>query len=114
MKLVTAIIRESKLEQVREALIEAGIERITVIRVAGHGQQIKEEIYRGQKVIPSLIPKIKIEIIVNKEFVETTTSTIIKNAKTGNDGEVGDGKIFITSLEECIRIRTEEKGSSAI
>jgi nitrogen regulatory protein PII len=114
MKLVTAIIRETQLERVREALIAADIRRITVSRVSGHGQQVKEEIYRGKKVIPGLIPKIKLEIAVNKEFVDITVETIIKNAKTSGKGEIGDGKIFITPLEECIRIRTEEKGIEAI
>lgn len=114
MKLITAIIRETKLDQVREALIKAEITRITVSRVSGHGQQLREEIYRGQKVIPNLIPKVKIEIGVNEEFVDITVNTIIENAKTNGKGEIGDGKIFITSLDECIRIRTGEKGGKAI
>lgn len=114
MKLITAIIRENKLDQVREALLEAEITRITVQRVSGHGQQIREEIYRGKKVIPSLIPKIKLEIAVNDEFVDITVNTIIKVAKSAEGGQVGDGKIFITPLEECIRIRTEERGGQAI
>jgi nitrogen regulatory protein P-II 1 len=114
MKLITAIIRENKLDQVREALIEAEITRITVSRVSGHGQQLREEIYRGAKVIPNLIPKIRLEIAVNEEFVNTTVDTIIKTARTNSKGEVGDGKIFITPLEECIRIRTGERGGKAI
>lgn len=114
MKLVTAIIREVKLDQVREALIENDITRITVIRVSGHGQQKREEIYRGRKVVPNLVPKVKIEIAVNEEFLDTTVNTIIKAAKSGEQGDIGDGKIFITNLEECIRIRTEETGGQAI
>jgi nitrogen regulatory protein P-II 1 len=114
MKLITAIIRETKLDQVREALIEAEITRITVSRVSGHGQQMGEDIYRGQKVVPNLIPKVRLEIAVNNEFVDVTVKTIIKAARTNSEGVVGDGKIFITPLEECIRIRTEEKGSKAI
>ena len=114
MKLITAIIRESKLDEVREALIENEITRITVVRVSGHGQQIDQDLYRGTKVVPNLIPKVKIEIAVNEEFVDTTVNTIIKSAKTNTQGEVGDGKIFITNLEECIRIRTEERGGKAI
>jgi len=117
MKLITAIIRERQLDEVREALIESGISRITVTRVSGHGQQIKEEIYRGKKVVPSLIPKIKVEIAVNDDFVDITVDTIIKAAKSDSDdpmGNIGDGKIYIINLEECIRIRTEERGSSAI
>ncbi len=116
MKLIIAIIRESQLDEVREALIAAEISRITVSKVSGHGQQQQEEYYRGQKIIPNLIPKIKIEIAVNDEFVDTTVNTIIKAAKTNNgeQGEIGDGKLFILPLEECIRIRTGEKGGSAI
>lgn len=117
MKLITAIIRETQLDQVREALIEAGIVRVTVSQVAGHGQQHTEEVYRGRKVVPDLIPKMRLEIAVNEAFVDITLDTIIKAARSGNgetEGEVGDGKIFITNLEECIRIRTNERGSSAI
>jgi len=122
MKLITAIIRETQLDAVREALIDNQIRRITVTRVSGHGQQVEEEIYRGKKVVPSLIPKIKIEIAVNDDFVDITVNTIIKAAKSGSaqsikddsEGQIGDGKIFIVPLEECIRIRTEEKGSEAI
>ncbi len=114
MKLITAIIRENKLDQVREALIEAEITRITVSRVSGHGQQISEEVYRGNVVVPNLIPKIRLEIAVNDDFVEITVNTIIKAARTNSAGEVGDGKIFITPLEECIRIRTGERGGAAI
>ena len=117
MKLITAIIRSTKLDAVREALIEADITRITVSRVSGHGRQVKEEIYRGKKVIPGLIPKIRLEIAVNDEFVDITVDTIIRAAKSNGhatDNSVGDGKIFIQPLEECIRIRTEERGRSAI
>ena len=114
MKLITAIIREVKLEEVREALIQAEITRITVSRVSGHGQQVREEIYRGQRVIPNLIPKVRLDIAVNHEFVDITVDTIIKSARTNDKGELGDGKIFITPLEECIRIRTGERGGKAI
>lgn len=111
MKLISAIIREDKLDAVREALIDAEITRITVSRVSGHGQQESIELYRGKKVVPNLIPKIRIDIAVNDAFVDITVDAILKSAKSGN---VGDGKIFITPLEECIRIRTEERGNTAI
>jgi nitrogen regulatory protein PII len=116
MKLIIAIIREAQLDQVREALIRAEISRITVSRVSGHGQQRVEEMHRGQVVVPNLIPKIKIEIAVNESFVDTTIDTIIKATRsTGEqEGEIGDGKIFIVPLEECIRIRTGERGGKAI
>ena len=114
MKLITAIIREVKLDEVREALIKAEITRITVSRVSGHGQQMREEIYRGQRVIPNLIPKTRLEIAVNDEFVDITVNAIIGAARSNAKGELGDGKIFITPLEECIRIRTGERGGAAI
>ena len=117
MKLVTAIIRAYQLDQVRESLIAAGITRITVTRVSGHGQQRSEEVYRGKKVVPDLIPKVRIDIGVNEPFLEITIEAIIEAARSRDgvhDGEVGDGKIFITNLEECIRIRTGERGGTAI
>ena len=114
MKIITAIIREKKLDEVREALIENEITRITVVRVSGHGQQQDADIYRGRRVVPNLTPKVKIEIAVNDEFVDITVNTILEAAKSNSKGEVGDGKIFITNLEECIRIRTRETGGKAI
>ena len=114
MKLITAIIREVQLDKVREALIEADIKRITVSRVSGHGQQRIEEMYRGQIIVPDLIPKIKIEIAVNDAFVDITVDTILRAARTNENGSVGDGNIFISPLEECIRIRTGERGGTAI
>lgn len=111
MKMITAIIRESRLDQVREALIEAEITRITVTRVAGHGRQEKLEVHRGKAIAPDLIPKVRIDIAVNEAFVDITVDTIIKAAQ---QGEIGDGKIFISPLDECIRIRTGERGSGAI
>ncbi len=116
MKLITAIIREYQLDQVREALIQAGITRLTVTRVAGHGNQKRKEVYRSKEFVPNLTPKMRLEVAVNEEYVEVTIDAIIRAAKShnGHDGEVGDGKIFVTPLEQCIRIRTEERGSSAI
>lgn len=111
MKLITAIIRETQLSQVHEELIAATIERITVSKVSGHGRQKGEEFYRGQKISPSLIPKVKLEIAVNDSFVDITIDAIIRGAKTDN---VGDGKIFVTALEQCIRIRTNERNEIAI
>jgi len=115
MKLITAIIREVQLDKVREALIKAEITRITVSRVSGHGQQRIEEMYRGQRIIPDLIPNKKLELAVNDSFVDITIDAILRSAKTnGTEGVVGDGKIFIMPLEECIRIRTGERGGLAI
>jgi nitrogen regulatory protein P-II 1 len=115
VKLITAIIREDMLDQVREALIKAEITRLTVSRVSGHGRGREERIYRGEIVVPDLIPKIRLEIAVNDAFVDITCDTILDAAvKDGNAEKPGSGKIFITPLEECIRIRTREKGSVAI
>jgi len=113
MKLITAIIQPDKLDEVREALIGAEITRITVSRVTGHGRQVEEELYRGQKFAPTLIPKVRLDIACNDEYVETTCDVIMRAVKKGG-GKIGDGKIFITPLEECIRIRTGERGGEAI
>lgn len=113
MKLITAIIQEDKLDEVREALIQANISRITVNRVSGHGRQEDIEIYRGQKIAPGLLSKVEIKIAVNHEFLEPCLDTIV-NAARHNEGEVGDGKIFVTALEEVVRIRTGERGKAAI
>ena len=114
MKLITAIIQEDKLDEVREALIAAEIGRITVTRVDGHGQQESTEIYRGLVVVPNLIPKVEIKIAVNDEFVELALDTILVAARHGTEGMPGDGKIFIAPLEECVRISTGKRGNDAI
>lgn len=113
MKLIVAIIQPDKLDEVHQALINAEIFRITVSRVTGHGQQEDQELYRGEQVTPSLIPKVRIEIAVNEAFVEPTINAILGAAKHG-DGVIGDGKIFILPLEDAIRIRTGERGPEAI
>lgn len=113
MKLIIAIIRETQLDKVRESLIEAGISRITVNHVSGHGRTHSEEIYRGQLVIPNLVNNIRLEIAVNDDFVKTTTDAIL-NAVASDDGLVGSGKIFVLPIEETIRLRTGERGSDAI
>ena len=94
MKLITAIIPEEKLDEVREALIEAKIERITVLRVSGHGRQQEITVQRGKKVVPNLIPKVQITITCNNAFEDITVDTILRTARHGT-GEVGDGKIFV-------------------
>lgn len=114
MKLVIAVIQPDMLNQVREALVEAGITRITVSRCTGRGKATDEDlIYRGQTVAPSLIPKIRLEIACNEDFVDTCVEVIMKAAKHG-EGAIGDGKIFVIPLEQVHRIRTEESGSDAI
>ncbi|MEI7744693.1 MAG: P-II family nitrogen regulator [Chloroflexota bacterium] len=113
MKLIVAIIQPDKLDEVHQALIAAEIFRITVSRVTGHGRQEEEELYRGEEVKPDLIPKVRLEIAVNEAFVEPTVNAILSAAKHG-DGAIGDGKIFISPLEEVVRIRTGERGGQAI
>ena len=114
MKLIVAIIQPDKLDEVHQSLIAAEIFRVTVSRVTGHGQQEDPELYRGEEVVPGLIPKVRLEIAVNEAFVEPTVNAIIKGGRTGEKGEIGDGKIFVLPLEDCIRIRTGERGSEAI
>ena len=115
MKLIIAIIRENQLDQVRIALIEAGISRITVSNVSGHGRVVQvEEIYRGKKIVPNLVPNIRLEIAVNDEFVKPTCDAIINATKPNESGLIGSGKIFVLPIEEVIRLRTGETGSEAI
>jgi len=112
MKLVIAIIQPHKLEEVKEELYKVEVNLLTVNEVLGHGRQKGlTEVYRGHKETGNLLRKIRLEIAVNENFVEPTIKAIIKGAKTG---ETGDGKIFVLDLKECIRIRTEERGSLAI
>lgn len=112
MKLIIAIIQPDKLEDVKEELYKTEINLITVSEVMGHGRQKGvTEIYRGAKEMGNLLRKIRLEIAVNEDFVQPTIKAIIKGAKTG---EMGDGKIFVTDLQDCIRIRTEESGPKAI
>jgi nitrogen regulatory protein P-II 1 len=113
MKLITAIIQPNKLGIVREALIREDITRITVSRCTGHGRAEEIDIYRGQEVEPPLISKVRIDIACNDKYAKTAIKTILKTAKH-TDGKVGDGKIFVTNLEECYRIRTDEEGEGAV
>ena len=112
MKLIEAIIKPFKLDEVKDALNEIGIEGITVSEVKGFGRQKGHtELYRGAEYVVDFIPKIKLEIAVGDDMVNKVVETIQNTAKTGR---IGDGKIFIISLEEAVRIRTGEKGSDAI
>jgi nitrogen regulatory protein P-II 1 len=112
MKMIVAIIQPHRLEEVLGKLYEEEINLVTVSEVMGHGRQKGvTEVYRGVKEMGNLLRKIRLDIAVNDSFVEPAIKAIIKGAKSG---EVGDGKIFVTELEQCIRIRTEEKGSKAI
>jgi nitrogen regulatory protein P-II 1 len=112
MKMITAYIQPHKLSHVKQALFEANINKMSVTNVRGCGQQMGyEEHYRGSVVDINLLQKIRLEVAVNEEFVQETVDAIIGAAKSG---QIGDGKIFVSPIEQCIRIRTGETGSEAI
>lgn len=112
MKKIEAIIRPGKVDDVKDALMELGIQGITMSNVLGCGNQKGyTQIYRGQEILTKLLPKVKLEIVTPNERVEEVISTIIRSAKTG---EVGDGKIFVSNIEEAIRIRTGERGNQGL
>ncbi|WP_461517494.1 P-II family nitrogen regulator [Porticoccus sp.] len=112
MKLITAIVKPFKLDDVREALAEVGVQGITVTEVKGFGRQKGHtELYRGAEYVVDFLPKVKLEIAVDDNHTDTVVEAITKSAQTG---KIGDGKIFISELEEVIRIRTGETGSDAI
>ena len=112
MKKIEAIIKPFKLEEVKDALSEIGIEGMTVTEVKGFGRQKGHtEIYRGSEYTVDFLPKIKVEIVLPDDRTGVATSAIIKAAKTG---KIGDGKVFIYSVEDAIRIRTDEKGEKAV
>ncbi len=112
MKKIEVIIKPFKLEDVKDALGEIGIDGMTVCEVKGFGQQKGHtEIFRGSEYTADLLPKIKLDIVVTDEMVEQAVAVIIRSAKTG---KIGDGKVFISAIEDAIRIRTEEKGDLAI
>ena len=112
MKLIVAIIKPDRLESVKEELYKAEVNLVTVSEVLGHGRQMGvTEIYRGVKEMGNLLRKVRLDIAVNEDFVEPTIKAIIKGARTG---EIGNGKIFVLDLVECVRIRTEERGGTAI
>jgi len=112
MKKIEAVIKPFKLEEVKDALAEIGVEGMTVTEVKGFGRQKGHtEIYRGSEYTVDFLPKIKLDIVVGDDNVEAATKAIISAAKTG---KIGDGKVFISQVEEAIRIRTDEKGNEAL
>jgi nitrogen regulatory protein P-II 1 len=112
MKKIEAIIKPFKLDEVKEALNEIGIKGITVSEVKGFGRQKGHtELYRGTEYVVDFLPKIKLEIVVKEEMVATVVEAIVEAAKTGR---IGDGKVFVLSVDEVVRIRTGEKGEEAI
>lgn len=112
MKIVSAIIKPFKLDDVREAMSDIGITGLTVYEVKGFGRQKGHtELYRGAEYVVDYIPKVKLEVAVDDDRVDQVIDTIIESARTG---KIGDGKIFVTDLETVVRIRTSETGSSAL
>jgi nitrogen regulatory protein P-II 2 len=112
MKLISAIIQPHKLDEVREALGEAGVQGLTVVEARGYGRQKgHREVYRGAEYVIDFLPKVKIEIAIADDLVERAIDAIEQSAKTGN---VGDGKIFVSNLEQAVRIRTGETGPDAL
>ena len=115
MKLITAIIRPEQLDDVQHFLDDQGFDVMTVSDVRGWGRQRGLlEVYRGQAVEERLVSKLKLEIAVNDDCVEAAIDAIVRGARTGETGRVGDGKIFVQPLDECIRIRTGETGVNAV
>ena len=112
MKMINAIIKPFKLDDVREALSEIGVQGITVTEVKGFGRQKGHtELYRGAEYVVDFLPKLKVEVVVKDSALEQTIETI---SKAANTGKIGDGKIFVSTVEEAIRIRTGETGDDAI
>jgi nitrogen regulatory protein PII len=112
MKKIEAIIKPFKLEEVKDALGEIGIEGMTVTEVKGFGRQKGHtEIYRGSEYTVDFLPKIKVELVLTDKQVEAAVATIVKAAKTG---KIGDGKVFVSPVETAIRIRTDEQGDAAV
>ena len=112
MKQVTAIIKPFKLDEVREALAEVGVNGLTVTEVKGFGRQKGHtELYRGAEYVVDFLPKIRVEMVVSDEAVDRVIEAIVRTARTG---KIGDGKIFVTAVEQAIRIRTSESGDAAL
>lgn len=115
MKLIVAIIQPSRLEAVKAALAEVEVFRLTVMDVQGFGRQRGQtEVYRGHEFTVDLLRKVQLMIAVNDEFMQPTIDAILQGGRTGPTGSIGDGKIFVLPLEDCIRIRTGERGGEAI
>src|SRR5580692_7615914 len=112
MQKIEAVIQPSRLDAVKDALLEAGIEGMTILEARGHGRQKGHtEFYRGREYTVDLLPKIKLEMVIADELVEKAVQAIQSSARTG---KIGDGKIFISKIDEAIRIRNDERGSSAL
>jgi len=112
MQKIEAVIQPSKLDAVKDALMEVGIEGMTILEARGHGRQKGHtEFYRGREYTVDLLPKIKLEIVINDELVDKAIQAILTAARTG---KIGDGKIFVSKIDEAIRIRNDERGPTAL
>ena len=115
MKLIIAIIQPGKLEAVKEALTDVEVVRLTVLDCQGFGRQKgRTGVYRGHEIGMNLLRKIQLQIAVNEEFVDATVQAVEKGGRSGEEGTIGDGKIFVLPMDDCIRIRTGERGPEAI
>jgi nitrogen regulatory protein P-II 1 len=112
MTKIEAIIQPAKFEAVKDALLEVGVDGMTIFDVRGHGRQKGHtEVYRGREYVVDLLPKVKIEIVLPDELVERVVQVIVSTARTG---KIGDGKVFLSRVDEAIRIRNEERGAAAL
>jgi nitrogen regulatory protein P-II 2 len=115
MKLIIAIIQPNKLEDIKAALTDVEVFRLTVMDCQGFGRQKGQtEAYRGHEFTVNLLRKVQLQIAINDEFVQPTVDAIIKAGRSGEKGEIGDGKIFVLPMDDCVRIRTGERGPEAI
>jgi nitrogen regulatory protein P-II 1 len=112
MTKVEAVIQPSKLDEVKDALLEAGVDGMTIYEVRGHGRQKGHtEIYRGREYVIDLLPKVKIEMVLPDEMVDTVVQALVSSARTG---KIGDGKVFLSRIDEAIRIRNDQRGVAAL
>jgi nitrogen regulatory protein P-II 1 len=115
VKLIIAIIQPSKLEAVKEALTKVDVHRLTVMDCQGFGRQKGQTgVFRGHEFSVNLLRKVQLQIAVNEQFVRPTIDAILEGGRSGKNGEIGDGKIFVLPMDDCVRIRTGETGSEAI
>ena len=115
MKLIIAIIQPAKLDSVKAALTKVDVHRLTVVDCQGFGRQKGQTgMYRGHEFSINLLRKVQLQIAVNEEFVQPTVDAILEGGRTGDSGEIGDGKIFVLPMDDCVRIRTGERGREAV
>ena len=115
MKKIEAIVKPFKLDEVRESLSELGVTGLTVTEVKGFGRQKGHtELYRGAEYVVDFLPKVKVEVVVDDDMVSRVVDAIVRAARSGAEGKIGDGKIFVLPVDEAVRIRTGERGSDAL